>query len=111
MQYAGYSVVKKAQPGIVRIRVILAQVGPNSKLYSQTNKLTHEGLKPNQAVLEAEILSLDGKTQLGAIILADKDYPVTIKDLLDEKTADKIFKIWAKQLRLRIDQMHGRSTM
>lgn len=111
LQYAGYSVVKKTQPGIIRIRVILAQIGTNSKVYTQTDKLTSEGLKPNQAVLEAEILSLDGKTQLGAIVLADKDYPVTIKDLLDEKTADKIFKKWAKQLRLRIDEMHGRSTM
>jgi hypothetical protein len=108
---AGYSLVERPQPGIIRIRVVLAQLTPTSALYTQTDKHVTQGLQPGQAVVEAEILSLDGKTQLGAVVIADEHHPVTLKDLLDEKTRKDIYKAWALQLRLRIDEMHGRSTM
>ncbi len=111
MKKAGYSLVTRSQPGVIRIRIILAQINANSSVYTQTDDLITQGLEPGQAVVEAEILSLDGEQQLGALVIADEKMPVSIKDLTDEKTAAKVFASWAKQLRLRIDQMHGRSTM
>lgn len=108
---AGYSLVNKPQPGIIRIRLILAQLGSGSSVFAQANNNATKDLKTGQAVLEAELLSLDGKTQLGAVVIADAKHPVTLKDLLNEKTAGDIYKQWALQLRLRIDEMHGRSTM
>lgn len=111
MAAAGYSLVSKEQPGVIRIRIILAQNNPSSSVYTQTDKRVTRDLAPGQAVIEAELLSLDGTRQLGAVVIADEKHPVNIKDLLDEKTASETFKSWAKQLRLRIDQMHGRSTM
>ncbi|MBL4701544.1 MAG: DUF3313 family protein [Phycisphaeraceae bacterium] len=107
---AGYSLVNKPQPGVVRIRIVLAQTSSSSSVYAQTKDHVTQGLTPGQAVVEAEILSLDGTEQLGALVIAPSQ-PVKIKDLLDEKTANDIFKSWAKQLRLQIDDMHGRSSM
>jgi hypothetical protein len=111
MKKAGYSLVTREQPGVIRIRIILAQINANSSVYTQTNELVTKGLKPGQAVVEAEILSLDGTEQLGALVIADEKMPVAVKDLTDPATAAKVFASWSKQLRLRIDQMHGRSTM
>ena len=67
MKKAGYSLVTRSQPGVVRIRIILAQINANSSVYTQTDDLITQGLKPGQAVVEAEILSLDGQQQLGAL--------------------------------------------
>ncbi|HAI13771.1 MAG TPA: hypothetical protein DCM28_18840 [Phycisphaerales bacterium] len=111
MTKAGYSLVYKPQPGVVRIRIVLAQINDLSSVYAQTEDHVTKGLAPGQAVVEAEILSLDGKQQLGALVIADEKHPVSIQDLQDEAAAKEIFAEWAKQLRLRIDQMHGRSTM
>jgi len=111
LQSAGYSLVNKPQAGVVRIRIILAQPNSSSSVYAQAKDHVTQGLAPGQAVVEAEILSLDGTQQLGAVVIADPQHPVEIKDLLDEKTAHDIFKSWAKQLRLQIDDMHGRSSM
>lgn len=108
---AGYSLVYKPQPGVIRIRIILAQLSSASSVYTQADAHVTKGLKPGQAVIEAEILSLDGTEQLGAVVIADEKHPVTVKDLTDPQKAKDIFTTWAKQLRLSIDQMHGRSTM
>jgi hypothetical protein len=103
-----YSIVYRPGPGVARIRVALTDL-KKSKIVQNIwpgSKLAGTGL--GGASLEAELVDSRDGTQIGAVVESQLGERLSLDGLSTWGDVKAIMDGWAKRLRERLDEAHGR---
>lgn len=104
---SGAKIAYQPGPGVARIRVAITDIEETSAInvLPQASLL---GVGVGGAAMETEVIdSVDG-TQIAAVVESQKGSRVPFSNLGDWGTAKGIIDGWAKRLRQRIEELHGK---
>ena len=103
-----YSIVYRPGPGVARLRLALTDL-KKSKIVQNIwpgSKLAGTGL--GGASLEAELVDSRDGTQIGAVVESQLGNRMSLEGLSTWGDAKSVMDDWAKRLRERLDEAHGR---
>jgi len=103
-----YSIVYRPGPGVARLRLALTDL-KKSKIVQNIwpgSKLAGTGL--GGASLEAELVDSQNGTQIGAAVESQLGNRLSLEGLSTWGDAKSVMDDWAKRLRERLDEAHGR---
>jgi len=104
----GYTVVYRPGPGVARIRIALTDINKSSKAMTLIPQANLTGVGIGGASMEAEMIDSVTGAQIGAVIASRGGSRIPFSNLGDWKAAKNAMDQWARNLKKRIDEAHGR---
>ena len=105
---SGYQVAYRPGPGVARLRIALTDVKKSSPVLNAIPQTKLVGLGLGSASMEAEMVDSQTGEQIGAVVESQVGKRLSLKGLSTWGDAKAVMDDWAKRLRKRIDEAHGR---
>ena len=103
-----YSVVSSPGPGVARVRIALTDIKKSSPALNTIPQSKLIGMGLGGAAMEGEIVDSQSGIQLAALIESKLGERLSLDGLSEWGDAKAVIDGWAKRLRERLDEAHGK---